>query len=250
MERWVGKVAMVTGASSGIGKAISEKLVEAGVKVIGVARRQEQLENIAENLVSKKGKFYPLRGDVSKEEDILEAFKYTKKNVGPVSILINNAGLIRKSFISESSTRDWVEVFNVNVLASCIAAREAIKHMKESNIDGHIVYMNSIAGHRIPNLPKFNNYTASKYAITALSETLRLELSALGSKIKVTSLSPGNVGTEVLDNTEMTEEQIDRLKKLPRLETEDVANATLFVLSTPKHVQIPELTIQPVGERA
>jgi len=245
----VGKVAMVTGASSGIGKAISEKLVEAGVKVIGVARRQEQLENIAENLVSKKGKFYPLRGDVSKEEDILEAFKYTKKNVGPVSILINNAGLIRKSFLSESSTRDWMDVFNVNVLASCIAAREAIKHMKESNIDGHIVYMNSIAGHRIPNLPKFNNYTASKYAITALSETLRLELSALGSKIKVTSLSPGNVGTEVLDNTEMTEEQIDRLKKLPRLETEDIANATLFVLSTPKHVQIPELGIQPVGEK-
>jgi len=100
MERWSGKVALVTGASSGIGAAITEELAKAGVKVFGLARRVERVEEIKNKLGKVKGDIIPLKGDVSKEEDIVAAFKVIKEKFGTIHILVNNAGIGRMALLS------------------------------------------------------------------------------------------------------------------------------------------------------
>nr|KAH0807576.1 hypothetical protein GEV33_015215 [Tenebrio molitor] len=246
MERWEGKVAVVTGVSSGIGAAIAKALVEKGLKVIGLARRIDRVEELACSLADQPGELFPISCDVTKEDNILEAFKWVVENVGPVHILINNAGLTKLTNLTDGSTEMWREVFDVNVLALCICTREAVKVMKEHDIDGHIVHLNSIAGHVVHNVPSFNVYPASKFAVTALTESLRLELVQQKSRIKVTSISPGVVRTEFLEG--MSGDDKDVIRQLPYLRPEAVADAIVYVLSTDPAVQITELTIRPVGE--
>ncbi|KAG5888308.1 hypothetical protein JTB14_022196 [Gonioctena quinquepunctata] len=250
MNRWCDKVAVVTGASAGIGSAIVEKLLDEGLKVIGLARRVEKVEELVGKYSGKKGKLYAVKADMTEENDILQAFEWTEKHVGPISILINNAGIGRKNTIINGDTGDWKKVLDTNVLGLTIASREAIKSMQANKIDGHIININSIIGHRVPPLPYQNVYPASKFAVTALTETLRLELLAIGSRIKVSSVSPGLVGTEIMEVGGFNKDAA--LKALidtsPKLKSEDVADAVLFVLGTPPHVQVSELIIKPVGE--
>ncbi|CAG9837698.1 unnamed protein product [Diabrotica balteata] len=245
MERWAGSVAFVTGASSGIGEAVVQQLVDSGLKVVGFARRKQLLDQLAKDLSSKKGKFYTYEGDVSKESDVLKAYQWTKENVGPVSIVINNAGAINYSKILESTTEKWRQVLDVNVLGVCISTREAIKHMKENNIDGHVINLNSVLGHKVGSMDG-DIYGATKYAVTSLTETLRLELAKENSKIRVTSISPGAVQTETLD-------KVLELAKLPpgavsTLAASDIADAIIYVLSAPQSVNVSELIIQVTGE--
>lgn len=152
---------------------------------MGLARRVHRMEELAKKLTEMKGQFYPVRADVSKEEDILSAFEWTKKNVGPIHILINNAGIAKCGLLLEGSTEDWRKILNLNVLGLSIATREAVKNMRENNIDGHIVNINSIFGHGVF-FAGMNVYPPSKFAVTALTETLRRELNSVGSKIKIT----------------------------------------------------------------
>ncbi|KAJ8943900.1 hypothetical protein NQ318_019508 [Aromia moschata] len=279
-DRWVGKVAVVTGASSGIGAAISEQLVEKELYacicslcihtsltipdnapelayteyyairlresriVAGLARRKDRLEDLAKKLSGKKGKFFPVKTDISKEEDIVNAFKWIKENLGPVHILVNNAGIFKTESLSEGNTKTWEDILRVNVLGLCIATREAIKDMKANSVDGHIVHINSIAGHRIPSgLHGLNMYPASKYAVRALAETLRLELNSLKSKIKITNVSPGLVDTEIVPDQLRNDKFYEEMKII---EPEQIADGIIYALSTPPHVQIQQLTISPV----
>ncbi|KAF2901342.1 hypothetical protein ILUMI_04848 [Ignelater luminosus] len=249
MNRWKGKVAIVTGASAGIGAAIATKLVESGVIVVGLARGKEKLDEFAKTLENKNGKFYSFKTDVSKEQDILDAFRWVKESLGPVHILINNAGLRRKTNLIDGNTNMWKEIMDTNVLGLCIATREAIKDMRANKVDGHIVHMNSVGGHKIVKIPYLSVYPASKHAVTALTETLRQELNSINSKIKITSVSPGLVQTEFRLAAGVLEERKDNVfENLPSIEAVDVAEAVMYVLSTPPHVQVHELTIKPVGE--
>lgn len=217
-----------------------------------------KMEELVKKLAGMEGKFYPVRADVSKEEDIISAFDWTKKNVGPIHILINNAGVAKCGLLLEGTTDDWRKILNLNVLGLSVATREAVKDMRENNIDGHIVHINSILGHGVF-FVGMNVYPPSKFAVTALTETLRQELNSIGSKIKITvsilvyykifhtylkylnarfflqSISPGYVNTELPDlsglNTTFP-------GKLPILEADDVAQAVIFSLATPPHVQV------------
>ncbi|KAJ8943901.1 hypothetical protein NQ318_019509 [Aromia moschata] len=228
MERWVGKVAVITGASSGIGATIAEQLVEKGLKVAGLARRKDRLDELANKLAGKKGKFYPVVTDVSKEEDILRAFAWTKENLGPVHILINNAGIAGRGNVHDGDTKLWTSIFDLNVLGLCIATREAIKDMKANSVDGHIIHINSIAGHRV--VLGGSVYPASKFAVTALAETLRLELNSLKSKIKITSISPGLIDTEIIPQQFKTE---NLYKEGKIIGPEEIADGVIYALSTP-----------------
>ncbi|KAG5891409.1 hypothetical protein JTB14_031476 [Gonioctena quinquepunctata] len=249
MDRWVDKVAIVTGASAGIGAAISKDLVEAGVNVVGMARRIEKIEELSKSLCDQTGKLYALRCDVTKEEDILRAFRWITENVGPVHILINNAGLTRPTTLVDGATEEWRRVFEVNVMALCICTREAVKIMRHNNIAGHIVHMNSIAGHHVPNTPKpsFNVYPASKYAVTALTESLRQELRYHATGIKVTSISPGLVRTEFQEGLPEDGSK-EALESMPALKPEDISQAVMYVLATGPTVQVQELTVRPMGD--
>lgn len=151
-----------------------------------MARRKERIEEISARLKTKTGKLYALKTDMTKEQDIIEAFAWVTKNVGPVHILINNAGTCLNTNLIDGDTEKWKQVLDLNVMGLCIATREAVKNMRENEVAGHIVHMNSIAGHTALNLPNLNIYPASKFAVTALTETLRNELNSIGSKIKIT----------------------------------------------------------------
>ncbi|KAG5895115.1 hypothetical protein JTB14_008552 [Gonioctena quinquepunctata] len=248
MERWRGKVAVVTGASSGIGAEIAKKLVEEGLIVVGVARRTELMEKLASELSGDIGKLFSFKADLSKAEDITEAFKWTKENVGTVHILINCAGIHYRENLLEGDPENWKKTFDVNVMALCIATKEATTVMRRENIAGHIIHINSISGHKVPSLPNMNVYSGTKFAVTALTETLRQELMGIKSKIRVTSISPGVVDTPIFDEKMRESQGFKNLIGNSMLKSEDIADAIIYVLSTPPHVQIHELTIKPLNE--
>ncbi|KAJ3630073.1 hypothetical protein Zmor_027105 [Zophobas morio] len=232
MDRWAGKLAIVTGASSGIGAAVADALVEKGLIVLGVARRSERIEERAKQLSGKKGKLHVIKADLTKEEDIVKVFKWSKDNLGPVHILVNNAGRVAHTNLTEGKTEDWKSVFDLNVLGLCIATRELI------------------VGHQVVNYPGLNVYPASKFAVTALTETLRQELNHQSLKIKITSFSPGAVESEMSTlNPNLSPERKAALEKMPILKSEDIAHGIVYALSTSEHVQVHELTIKPVGEK-
>ncbi|KAL1404807.1 hypothetical protein pipiens_001027 [Culex pipiens pipiens] len=230
MERWNGRVAVVTGASSGIGAAIAKELAQAGLVTVGLARRVERVAALRDQIPKQSSaNLHAIKCDVSKEEDIGRVFQEIVDKFGGIDVLINNAGIVRDSMrlLSEDSLGTQ--------------PRKACNSMRDRSVDGHIIHINSIAGHRVLNFPHMNMYSASKFAVTALTETMRNELREMKSKVKVTSISPGVVKTEIID-------AMDNHKDFPMLEPKDIADAVLYVLGTPAHVQVHELTIKPVGE--
>lgn len=184
IERWKGNVAVVTGASSGIGAAICDKLVEAGLKVAGLARRIEVVEAHSKNLTEKSGYLLPIKCDLNLEQDIIDAFKRITEELGPISILVNSAGIYQDGNLTSISTEDFQKTWSTNVLGLTIATREATQNMLKTGIDGHVIHINSIAGHKTFH-PGSAQYSATKHAVRALTNGLRLDLNAMGSKIKV-----------------------------------------------------------------
>lgn len=150
-----------------------------------MARRKDKLEELAAKLSNQKGQIYPIQTDLSKEEEILNAFKIIKEKLGSVSILVNNAGVAYYGLLLDESNENTADTFLVNVVGLCTATKEAVKSMRENSIAGHIFNINSVLGHEVLNI-RHTSYPASKHAVTALTETLRLEFVALGLKIKIT----------------------------------------------------------------
>lgn len=192
MDRWIGKTAVVTGASSGIGAAICVDLIKAGVNVVGLARRRERIEALKEKIpASATGKLYAIKCDLTQESDIKSAFSWIEGNVGGTDILVNNAGIIKTmNLLDAENTTNLRETIDTNILAVAICSREAFQSMKKRGINGHIVHINSGAGHKIPYFvglyPSFNIYPSTKFAVTAMTEVMRQELQSFGTKIKVT----------------------------------------------------------------
>lgn len=191
MNRWLGKVAVVTGASSGIGSAIAIDLANAGMIVVGLARRQHRIDELHSKLAAKcTGSLHSFKCDVSNEKDVLAAFAWICSKFGGVDVLVNNAGILRPGQILDANnTKAMREVIDTNLTGTVFCVREAFASMKARKvIDGHIILINSICGHDVPRVPgvSFNIYPCTKYAITAMTEVLRQELLAEGTTIKVT----------------------------------------------------------------
>uniref|UniRef100_A0A182PNN2 Dehydrogenase n=1 Tax=Anopheles epiroticus TaxID=199890 RepID=A0A182PNN2_9DIPT len=241
MEKWTGKIALVTGASSGIGQDVALALANAGMVVVGIARRAE-LITLLSTKVTGTGKIYAKKCDVSNEGEIMETLTWIRREFGGVDVLINNAGIYRYQFISQSETSDFRDTFNVNVLATCIFIREVVKDMQARATCGHIVVLNSLLGKRIPDvsMPLFGVYPASKYALVGVTEVLRQELSFLKLPIKVTSIHPGMVETDMIKvfDSKLAE-------RLPKLQVRDITASIMHCLETPPEVRIDELTIMP-----
>ncbi|PSN44167.1 Farnesol dehydrogenase [Blattella germanica] len=240
MERWSGRVAVVTGASSGIGASIAEELVKKGLKVVGLARRVERVEELSKSLKSPKGVLHAVKCDITKEAEVKKAFEWIKSKLGGVDILINNAAVAKEASLIDGPPEDLRSMLDLNIMGLSMCTQEALKSMKERGVDdGHIVHINSVAGHAPP-MDLYCMYSATKHAVTALTEGLRKQLIKQKSKIRVTSLSPGLV------KTEMPPEEF--LNNMPYLEASDIADACLYVLGVPAHVQIHEIMVRPVGE--
>ena len=186
VDKWVGKIAVVTGSSAGIGAAIFKDFAKAGINVVGLARRSEKVEDLIKDLGVSKGKAYAYKCDVSDPESVKEAFKWIESKFGVVNILINNAGIIRNTKILDDTEESFTklnEILDTNVRGLTQCTREAYRLMKKSDDYGLIVNINSIAGHIVPFTGHLMNvYGASKFAVTALTETIRQELVIAGDK--------------------------------------------------------------------
>ncbi|CAG08971.1 unnamed protein product [Tetraodon nigroviridis] len=189
MERWRGRVALVTGASVGIGAATAVALVRSGMKVVGCARDVDKVQKLSTECQVRghSGVLVPFKCDLSNEEEILAMFAAIKAQHGGVDVCINNAGLAHPEPLLNGKTSGWKNMLDVNVLALCVCTREAYQSMKERNVDdGHIIHINSMSGHRVVPSADIHFYSATKYAVTALTEGLRQELRDANTHIRVT----------------------------------------------------------------
>ncbi|XP_052873694.1 farnesol dehydrogenase-like [Anopheles cruzii] len=240
MNRWIGKVAVVTGASSGIGAATAKALANAGMITVGLARRVDRIDELKAGLpVEAASRLHSLWCDVTKENDILEAFSHIEQRFGGVDVLINSAGVARSStgLLDSNNTQTLRDVVDTNLMGLMMCSREAFQSMKKRSVDGHIVHINSVLGHKVFPMQGLNAYAATKFGVTALAETMRNELRSVGNKTKVTCVSPGFVRTKILPKG---------MDLSSVLEPEDVAEAILYVVGTPPKVQIEDITFQSV----
>jgi NADP+-dependent farnesol dehydrogenase len=191
LSRWKNRVAVVTGASAGIGASTAIELCKHGLITIGLARRVERVEKLKVNLSSDEQKnFYAMKCDVSNEKEVIQVFAEIEKKFGGVDVLINNAGIIpTTSLLDPNNSEDIHTVMNTNVMGYIYCTREATKTIKKRGVDGHVIHINSIAGHSMPfhkDLANFGIYHTSKYGVTAIAEQHRFEFIRENLNVKVT----------------------------------------------------------------
>ena len=236
-------VALVTGASSGIGQAIARILAQGGYRVALCARRCDRLETLRDELTATGTEVLIHATDLRQESEILALFQVIRQTWGGVDVLINNAGLGRKAPLMSGATEAWQEVLDVNVLALCICTREAIQDMRQRGDHGHIVHISSLSGHRVPGTSGM--YAASKFAVRVLAEGLRRELRDADSQIRISSVSPGLVETEFAEKYHAsTVIAKDVYGRFPVLQPQDVANAVAYILSQPDYVQVQDVLVR------
>ncbi|XP_033180066.1 farnesol dehydrogenase isoform X4 [Bombus impatiens] len=184
MNYWSGKVAIVTGASRGIGLAISKELAKYGINVIGLARSMDELVE-ASLMIGEY--FFPFQCDVTDEDEILVAFKFIEEKFGGVDILVNNAGIINYIHVMDSETDEIHNVINTNLIAPTIFAREAMNSIRKRDARGHIINISGTPGLYLEaeSVP-MGMYGPSKCGLRALGVELRREIAQSKLNIKVT----------------------------------------------------------------
>lgn len=241
-----GQVAIITGASSGIGYSTALALSKAGVKVAIGARRVSRLESLAEKIKRAGGEVFYQKLDVTQRVDCDNFVKAVLTQWGTVDILVNNAGLMPLSFFKSLKVDEWDKMIDVNIKGVLYCTAAVIPHMKEKK-SGHIVNLSSVAGRIV--FPAGSVYCATKHAVAAFTEGLRQEFS-VRSNIRVTSIEPGVVATELTDT--ITDESlqgfIENTKKMEALQAEDIANAILYAVDSPSHVNVNEILIRPTTQ--
>ncbi len=240
------KVAIITGASSGIGKATALALSKAGAKIAIGARRTDKLEELENEIKQNGGEVISQKLDVTKKSECDSFADAALQKWGSIDILINNAGLMPLSFVKNLKIDEWDQMIDVNIKGVLYCTAAVISHMKEKK-SGHIVNISSVAGRIV--FPAGSVYCATKHAVAAFSEGLRQELS-VRSNIRVTCIEPGVVATE-LTNT-ITDESlqgfVENAKKMETLKAEDIANAILYAVESPNHVNVNEILIRPTTQ--
>ncbi|KAL7635040.1 UNVERIFIED_CONTAM: hypothetical protein RMT77_014025 [Armadillidium vulgare] len=249
MEKWKGRVAMVTGASSGIGAAICEDLVKHGMKVVGAARRIEKMQELGEKLKNEKGTFLPVECDVTKDEDIYALFDKIKETFGGVDVCVNNAGIVGTGLdLLNGKPEEWRQITNVNVIALCLCSKLTVNSLQERGVDdGHIINISSLAGHKVYPFGESHFYTGTKHAVQALSEGLRQELQADNSGIKLSVVSPGLVKTEVFNHIHGSSMYDKIYEGNTSLKSEDIADLVSQILSAPPYMEVLDIIVSPRG---
>jgi NADP-dependent 3-hydroxy acid dehydrogenase YdfG len=240
-----GKVAVIMGASSGIGAAVAAALAKEGCHIALGARRTEALESVKRRLVVREGKVIIRGTDVTKRTEVEELVRSAERELGAVDILVSVAGVMYFTMMANTQTKEWDTTVDVNCkgLLNCLSS---VVPSMLSRKSGHIVAISSDAGRKV--FPGLGVYSASKFFVEATLQSLRLETA--GSGLRVTSVQPGNVATDLLG---MSTDQ-EALKKYGEpsgakvLNPEDVANSIVYALKQPEHVAVNEVLIEPRDE--
>jgi NADP-dependent 3-hydroxy acid dehydrogenase YdfG len=242
------RVAVVTGASSGIGEATARALAGAGYAVALGARREDRIAELASELSGAGGRALAVRTDVTDEASARALIETARSELGRVDVLVNNAGVMLLGPVQGADTSEWRQMIEVNLLGLLYCTHAAIPVMQEGG-SGHIVNVSSVAG-RIAALGSAV-YNMTKWGVGGFSEGLRQEV--LHSNIRVTIIEPGFVDTElqghntnpmVVEATQKMREEIGEL-----LKAEDIANAIVYAVEQPQHVSVNEVLIRPTKQR-
>jgi len=232
-----GKVAMVTGASRGIGRRIAVSLARCGAKVMALARDEEKLSELCQQIHQEGGEAFPVRADVSQREDVLHAFDEVDEAFGGrLDILINNAGIGIYGPIAEFNLEDWERVLAVNLSGTFLCCQQAVRRM-EPRGKGYIINISSVVG--LKGYVNQGAYTASKHGVVGLTKTLAAELHGTG--IKVSVICPGGVDTDLVSRARPD------LDRSVLMKPEDIAQTVLFLLALPDRATVDLIYIRRSG---
>jgi NADP+-dependent farnesol dehydrogenase len=249
MENWTKSVAVVTGANSGNGFAIFQKLAESNLTVVGIDIRVDAIENYKKTTGAEK--LFSIVCDITKDKETEDAFKWIEENLGGVDIMVNNAGIFKNIGIldHEKPMSELAQVIEVNFTGMVRCSRLAFKSMQKRDSFGYIICINSIAGHFVPRTGgvKMGTYPGTKYAITATTEVMRQELIFMGNtKVRVSNISPGLVKTNIFKAANIPQEITDRFME-NSLEPENIGDTVCYLLSLPHSVNVNEIIIRATG---
>lgn len=240
------KIALITGATSGIGQATALKAAEAGFDIIITGRRDDRLQHLAEEIRKKGSEVLTLCFDVRDAETVKKAINSLEDKWKNIDVLVNNAGLaVGVSPIQEGIVDDWERMIDTNVKGLLYITRAVAPLMIQKN-SGHIVNIASIAGKEV--YPGGNVYCATKHAVDALSRAMRTDM--LKHNIKVTNIAPGMVETEfsLVRYKGDAEAAKNVYKGMIPLSNEDIADTILFAITRPAHVCLNDIVIMPTAQ--
>ncbi len=227
-----GRVALITGAGSGIGKAAAQLLAKEGARVAALSRTDDELEETIEEIREAGGEAIPVVADISEVEEMQDAIRKVVDEWGRLDIVFANAGFGAQRGFTAGDVDHWRTMVLTNVYGAALTIRARIDHLREST--GHLLLTGSVAGRRA--LPG-SLYSATKWAVTAMGEAARQELN--GSGVRVTLIEPGMVDTPFFDN-----------RVTGALEADDIARAVMYAVSQPPHVDVNEILVRPVAQQA
>src|SRR3954447_21703861 len=239
-----GRVAIVTGATSGIGEATALRLAQAGAPVALAGRREDRLEALAKRIEDGGGKALPVATDVGDEAQARALVERTVSELGGLSILVNNAGVMLLGPIQDADTDEWRTMIDVNLLGVLYCTHAALPVMREAG-GGDVVNVASTAG-RQANLGS-GVYNMTKFGVVAFTESLRQEALHIGVRASV--VEPGMVTTELLDHNK-NPAVLEAASKMREqigdpLESDDIARAIVYIVGQPPHVAVNEVLIRP-----
>ena len=231
------KVALITGASSGIGKAIALNLDAAGMKLILTARSEDELQEVASQCQQAK----VFAASITEPETAKQLLDFTLDSFGQLDVLINNAGMMAVGAIEEIDIDKICLMARLNVESVYRMAYTVLKHFKQTG-SGFMINISSIAG--LKTSPKQAAYDGTKHAVEAFTDSLRMELA--DTKIKLSAIAPGTVDTGLYDKWD--EEDEDYIKSGGILQPEDIARCVRFILEQPEGVMIPRMLAVPTNQ--
>ncbi|TKA06397.1 SDR family oxidoreductase [Actinacidiphila oryziradicis] len=245
-----GRVAVVTGASSGMGAATARRLAELGAAVAVVARRKEKLEALAADITAAGGKAICLAADVTDRAAVLAAADQVSDTLGPADLVFNNAGVQLISAIDELKVDDWQRQIDLNVTGVMNVIAAFLPHLTATAEQGKpadLINTSSIAATRI--LEKYSIYSGTKAYISHLTRLIRVELGR--KNVRVSAIEPGMVDTELPDHVtdpDASAMMAGLLSDIECLRDTDIAETVAFISALPRHVNISELTILPTAQ--
>jgi NADP-dependent 3-hydroxy acid dehydrogenase YdfG len=247
-----GTVALVTGASSGIGEETAAVLADLGADVVVAARRADRLDALVERISGAGGRAHAVVTDVSDESQANAAVARAVEAFGRLDTVVANAGVMLLGQIEGADTTDWRRMLELNTLGAMYTAHAALPHLlaaadQEPRRVADLVITSSVAGRQVR--LGSGGYNASKHAIGAFAEALRLEVTQ--RHVRVGLVEPGAVETELVDHNtpEVQERMRERFGSMQRMQAEDIARTIAFVVTSPRHVAINEVLIRPTEQQ-